>query len=261
MNGRQDAPGDEPATYRLYGDLADWWPVISPPSEYAQEAAYLAAVLDSTAAVAVHEVLDLGGGGGHVAVHLKDRFDVTVVDISAEMLAASLRLNPECRHLLGDMRTVRLDRDFDAVLVHDAIDYVTGRDDLARVIETAYAHCRPGGIAVFVPDYLGDDFSEVAGASGGGSDASGRQAGFTERTWDPDPSDDWVQAEYVFTLRAADDAEEVVTETHRLGAFSRRTWLRLLTGAGFVPGAGFAERALPGRAPDHLFVGHRQAGQ
>ena len=54
--------------YRLYRDLADWWPLISPPREYAEEAAYLAAVLSSTADVPVHEVLDLGSGGGHIAL-------------------------------------------------------------------------------------------------------------------------------------------------------------------------------------------------
>jgi len=32
-------------SYRLYADLAEWWPLISPPGEYRREAAYLAAVL------------------------------------------------------------------------------------------------------------------------------------------------------------------------------------------------------------------------
>ncbi len=37
--------GGMPPEYRLYGDLAPWWPLISPPGEYAAESAYLAAVL------------------------------------------------------------------------------------------------------------------------------------------------------------------------------------------------------------------------
>jgi SAM-dependent methyltransferase len=247
----------QPAEYRLYSDLAEWWPLISPLAEYAQEAAYLAAVLSSTATIPVREVLDLGSGGGHLAAHLCDRFELTLVDLSAEMLAVSRRLNPRCPHLRGDMRTLRLDRAFDAVLVHDAIDYVTTRDDLASVIETSYAHCRPGGISVFVPDYLKDDFRALTGSGGGGTDQTGRQASFTERTWDPDPSDDWVRAEYEFTLRDANGTVRVIRETHRLGAFSRATWLELLAGAGFVPGRGFPGRAMPGRAPDHLLIGHR----
>src|SRR4029077_15392544 len=124
--------------------LAEWWPLISPPEEYAAEAAYLAGVL-TTAAVPVREVLDLGSGGGHVAAHLKDRFALTLVDLSEDMLAVSRRLNPGGPHIQGDMRAVRLGHRFDAVLVHDAIDYVTCEADLRQVIDTAYAHCRPGG--------------------------------------------------------------------------------------------------------------------
>ena len=243
--------------YRLYGELAGWWPLISPPAEYAHEATYLAAVLSSTAAIPVHDVLDLGSGGGHVARHLRDRFTLTLTDISAEMLAVSRRLNPQCRHVRGDMRTMRLGQEFDAVLTHDAIDYVTSQDDLAMVIATAFAHCRPGGIAVFVPDYVSDDFRALTGGGGGGEDETGRKATFRERTWDPDPADDWVQAEYEFILREADGTVEVVKETHRLGVFSREVWLRLLAEAGFTVGPDFANRSLPGKPPANLFVGHR----
>lgn len=243
--------------YRLYHDLAAWWPVISPPGEYTEEATYLAAVLSSTAAIGVHDVLDVGSGGGHIAAHLKDKFSLTLVDVSEDMLAVSRRLNPECKHARGDMRSMRLGQAYDAVLIHDAIDYVTTEDDLASVLATAFAHCRPGGIAVFVPDYVKDDFRDLVGSGGGGSDGTGRHATFRERTWDPDPADDWVQAEYEFILREADGSVEVIKETHRLGAFSRETWQRLLTRAGFAAGTGYAGRTLPGRAPYNLFVGHR----
>ncbi len=217
--------------YRVYSDLAGWWPLISPPEEYAEEAVHLADVFGS-ATIAVREVLDLGSGGGGVAVHLKDRFALTLVDLSGEMLDVSRRLNPECEHIQGDMRTIRLGRAFDAVLVHDAVDYMTCEEDLRQVIETAFVHCRPGGMAVFVPDHVADTFREGAGG-GGSSDATGRRASFREHIWDPNPADDWVQAEYEFVLRSADATVQVVREKHRLGAFSCATWLRLLAGAGF----------------------------
>jgi SAM-dependent methyltransferase len=235
--------------YRLYRDLAGWWPLISPPEEYADEAAALAEVL-SSAPLAVREVLDLGSGGGHIAVHLKEQFALTLVDLSEEMLSVSRMLNPECDHHQGDMRTIRLGRLFDAVLVHDAVDYMTTGADLRQVIETAFAHCRPGGVAVFVPDHVAETFQAVSG-EGGGDDASGRQARFRERTWDPDPADTWVQAEYEFVLREADGTVEVVREAHRLGMFGRDTWLRLLTDAGFEP------QPLAAGAPRNLFTGSR----
>lgn len=255
-----EAEAGLPGEYRLYRELAGWWPLISPPREYAEEARYLATVLGS-ADGPVREVLDLGSGGGHNAVHLKGRLALTLVDLSAEMLSVSRRLNPECAHLQGDMRTVRLGRVFDAVLVHDAVDYVTCEADLQQVIETAFAHCRPGGIAVFVPDYTAETFQAASGG-GGGSDPDGRRASFRERTWDPDPADDWIQADYEFVLRAADGTVRVVREAHRLGAFSRDGWLRLLAGAGFEPEGRFGPETpagpdAAGRMPRNLFIGRR----
>jgi SAM-dependent methyltransferase len=253
-------PAAQAGGYRLYSDLAAWWPLISPPEEYAAEAAHLTAVLGS-AEIPVHEVLDLGSGGGHMAVHLSQRFALTLVDLSADMLEVSRRLNPRCPHRQGDMRTIRLGRPFDAVLVHDAVDYMTCEAELRQVIETAFAHCRPGGLAVFAPDHVADTFRPVTGG-GGGSDQRGCQASFSEWTWDPDPADDWVQAEYEFVLRTADGAEQVIRETHRLGAFGRGTWLRLLAEAGFDPWPGTltgepAQRDAAGHAPANLFVARR----
>ena len=223
---------DGPDTgYLLYRELAGWWPLISPPAEYAEDAELLTGILDHTDRPA-RSVLDLGSGGGHVAAYLADGRSLTLVDLSAEMLAVSRQLNPDCKHVQADMRTVRLGRLFDAVLVHDAVDYVTTEPELRQVIATAFAHTRPGGIAVFAPDHTAETFQPGTGA-GGGSDASGRQASFTERTSDPKAGDNWILAEYEFTLRDTDDTVRVVTEAHRLGSFPRRTWLSLLAAAGF----------------------------
>ena len=220
-------------SYGLYQELASWWPLISPPAEYAADAEMIDAIFAS-AAVPVRTVLDLGSGGGHVALHLKEGRSMTLVDASAQMLAVSRRLNPDCTHVQGDMRTVRLGRMFDAVLAHDAVDYVTSEDDLRLLIETAFAHCTPGGIAVFAPDHTAETFRASSGGGGGGDDGTGRKASFREKTSDPDPGDDWILAEYEFTLREADGTVRIVPEAHRLGSFSRDTWLRLLTAAGFA---------------------------
>lgn len=242
--------------YGLYRELAQWWPLISPLSEYVGDAALIEREF-AGAALPVRTVLDLGSGGGHVAFHLKSGRRLTLVDLSADMLAVSARLNPDCVHVPADMRTVRLGRQFDAVLVHDAVDYMTSQADLALVIATAYAHCRPGGLALFAPDHTAETFRPGTGA-GGGHDGTGRSASFTERTSDPDPGDDWIVAQYEFTLRDADGSVTVVPEAHRLGSFRRDTWLALLGAAGFAAQG----RSLPGhgRSPRVLFVCSRPAG-
>lgn len=249
---------DRPATYRFYGDLAVWWPLISPPEEYAEEAAFAATVLRS-ASMPVREVLELGSGGGHNAVHLKTSFTMTLVDLSEEMLDVSRRLNPECDHHRGDLRTVRLGHSFDAVFVHDAVDYMVTETDLRRAIETAFAHCRPGGVAVFVPDRTRETFAQSSD-HGGKDGAGGRGVRYLEWEWDPDPADSWTVTEYAFLLRDVDGSVEVVHETHRLGLFTGEEWLRLLAEAGFDPRV-VAEVTSEERTPRQLFVGHRPVSE
>ena len=244
------------AEHRLYGDLAGWWPLISAPEEYLEEAAAAAAVLRA-ASIPVREVLELGSGGGHNAVHLKTRFGLTLVDLSQDMLTMSRKLNPECDHHQGDMRTIRLGRTFDAVFVHDAVSYMTSEDDLRQVIGTAFAHCRPGGVALFVPDHTAETFEPLT-AHGGSDDPAGRGARYLEWTWDPDPTDTWILSEYAFLLREAGGSVHVVHETHRTGLFNRRVWLRLIADAGFSPDA-VTEQTDEGRTPRVLFIGHRPA--
>ena len=245
-----------PADHRFYGELAAWWPLVSPPEEYAEEAAEAAAWL-RTASIPVHEVLELGSGGGHCAVHLKASFAMTLTDLSEEMLGVSRALNPECEHVPGDMRALRLGRAFDAVFVHDAVDYMTTEDDLRQAIETAYAHCRPGGLALFMPDHTAETFAP--GIDHGGSDAAdGRGVRFLEWTYDPDPGDDWTVTEYAFLLRDAGGSVRSVHETHRTGCFATEVWLHLLAEAGF-DAAVVDERTIEPREPRRLFAAARPA--
>ena len=120
---------------------------------------------------------------------------------------------------------------------------------------TAFVHCRPGGIAVFVPDRTAETFEP--GTDHGGSDgADGRAVRYVDWVWDPDPGDTWVLTEYAFVLRDPDGSVRVVHETHRTGLFGRETWLRLLAEAGFEPDA-VIEETTEDRAPRVMFVGRR----
>ena len=239
---------------RFYTDLAEWWPLVSAPDDYAEEAAEALRHLRA-ARRPVREVLELGSGGGNNAVHLKAALDLTLVDLNAEMVAVSQRLNPECVHAVGDMRTVRLGRSFDAVFVHDAVDYMLTTDDLRAALTTAFEHCRPGGVAVLIPDATVETWE--AGTDHGGHDgADGRAVRYLEWDWDPDPTDERVSTEYAFVLRHPDGRTEVVHERHDTGLFPTATWLRLLHEVGFEATAE-VERTTDDRTPRTIFVAHR----
>ncbi|MBY0279639.1 class I SAM-dependent methyltransferase [Candidatus Binatia bacterium] len=225
--GIADRPDDV-----IYGELADWWPLLSSAEHYLEEAhAYRALLLDAGDAP-LRTVLELGSGGGGNASHLKLDFSMTLVDRAPGMLGVSRALNPECEHVLGDMRTVRLDRMFDAVFVHDAVSYMTSLDDLAAAVRTAFVHCRPGGVALFAPDALRETFRETTNC--GGNEDGARALRYLQWLWDPDPTDDTYVADWVCLLREGRAISRTVYERHVFGLFARADWLRILADAGFV---------------------------
>ena len=218
----------------LYTELASWWPLMSAPADYTEAAAYYDTALRAHCVVTPQTLLELGSGGGNNASHLKRRFEqLTLVDISPGMLDVSRALNPECEHHVGDMRAVRLNQEFDCVFVHDAVCYATTVDDLRRVIETAYVHCRPGGAALFAPDFVRENFRSTT--DHGGSDGDERSLRYLAWTWDPDPSDTTYFADYAYLLRESDGTVLVRHDRHVQGLFSTAHWMGALEAAGFIP--------------------------
>ncbi len=217
---------------QFYHALAEWWPLISPTEDYAEEAAFFRTLFDPVTAQPPAHLLELGSGGGSNAFHMKSAFStVTLIDIFPAMLTISQQLNPDCTHIAGDMRTLRLGKTFDAVFIHDAIGYMTTLKDLRRAFETAYVHCRSGGMAVFVPDCVRETFS--AEIDEGGSEGEGRAVRFISWDEDIDSDDNVYITDYVFLLRVKGQPLSIVHEQHVQGVFSRAEWLMLLHEVGF----------------------------
>lgn len=215
---------------QLYDALTPWYRLLDPPQDHAEEAAAYRAALERAATPAPETLLELGAGAGHNALHLKERFRCTLTDLSPAMLALSRELNPECEHHEGDMRTLRLGRTFDAVLVHDAVSYMLTEADLTAAIRTAWEHTRPGGAALFAPDFLRETFEESTEVYE--AEEGNRALRCLEWGWDPDPSDTQVRVEYAFLLRDGTEVQ-AVHDRHVEGLFPRGTWMRLLEGVGY----------------------------
>ncbi len=235
---------------QLYRELADWWPILSRPEDYAEEADFYRRTILEIADTPIHTLLELGCGGGNNASHLKQQFRMTLTDISPGMLEVSRKLNPECEHALGDMREIRLGRIFDSVFVHDAITYMTSEKDLRKAIDTAFVHCRPGGVALFAPDCVKETFRSVT--SHGGHDGDSRALRYLSWTWDPDPKDDTYICDMVYMLRDGQDRVRSIYDRHVMGSFRKDVWLRVIGEAGFrAQAVSFVHSEL---APEATFV-------
>jgi len=215
----------------LYSDLVPWYHLVDPAEDHLEEADAFEEAFTRGATLAPATLLELGAGAGHNAVHMKRRFRCTLTDVSPQMMARSAALNPECEHLHGDMRTIRLGRTFDTVLVHDAVVYMASEEDLLAAAQTAFVHTTPGGRAIFAPDCVRETFRETSEVLSG--DDGTRALRCVAWTWDPDPRDSTANVEFAFLLREGKTVT-AVHDRHIEGLFSRRTWEHVLASVGYT---------------------------
>jgi len=125
--------------------------------DYGAECDLIGRVFRQYASSPIRSVLDLGSGTGNHAFPLSRLgFHVVGVERSEAMLSVAHakqngsleQANPAFRH--GDIRTVRLGRQFDAaVMMFAVLGYQLENSDVLSALKTARAHLHPGGLLVF----------------------------------------------------------------------------------------------------------------
>src|SRR5262245_33879935 len=219
---------------RLYTDLASWWPLLSPPDEdYAAESEVIIEMLIETLGETPGTILELGSGGGNNARYLKRHAQLTLVDLAPGMLEVSRRLNPEVEHVEGDMRTVRFERAFDAVVIHDAVMYLLTEDDLTAALATAYVHLKPGGAVIVLPDCVSETYTPTV-ESGGEDGEDGRGMRYLIWCQERLPGATIIYEDFLMLLRKADGSVDAVHDRHTFGVFPRATWIEAFQRVGFA---------------------------
>ena len=238
----------------IYGELTQWYRLFDQLDDHRDEGSFFATTFESvlgSGSAATRTLLELGAGAGNNAHFMKPHFRMVLTDLSPAMLELSVAINSECEHLPADMRTLRLDRQFDAVLIHDAIVYMTSERELEEALTTAFVHTRPGGAAIFAPDCTRETFREgVDDHAGDGT--NGQRMRCFEWLRDPDPSDDQYVVDYAFFLED-NGVVRAVHDQHIEGLFSGETWIRLITKVGYQ--VTHIEREIDVEGP-HPYVEH-----
>lgn len=216
---------------RLYHDLAWIWPIMSPPEEYVQETEWISRAIRQYAGLEVNTLLHLGCGGGHIDFTLKNHFQVTGVDLSEEMLALARRLNPEVRYLSGDMRTVELEKSFDAVLIADSIAYMLTEKDLRAAFRSAWTHLKPGGVLLTFAETTQERFQQHHTECTTHVQEN-VEITYIENYYDPDPADTTYEVTFVYLIRRQRKLE-IQTDTHIAGIFPLAIWPHCLQDVGF----------------------------
>jgi len=212
-----------------YNELAWTEDLLADPSEYEYEAGFYADLIKRTAPNdPPGTLLHLGSGAGIHDRVFKRHFTVTGVDLSPGMLRIARADNPDVEYLEGDMRTIRLDREFDAVAIPDSTDYLVTRDDLRRAMETAAAHLRPDGVLV-VTAKPKERFQNNNFAYTGEKD--GLHLTLLENNYINPYRPDTYEAVFVYLIRRQGELS-IHTDHHILGLFPEKTWEQAFKDAG-----------------------------
>jgi SAM-dependent methyltransferase len=185
---------------RLYGDLAWIWPIISPVEDYIEETELFSKLIREHSKIEVKTLLHLGCGGVYNDYTFKKDFKVTSVDISEDMLNLAKKLNPEVNYKYGDMRTIRLEERFDAVMALDSINYIKTVEDLQRTFITIYEHLKPGGVFLTFVEQIAGQFKQNNTTCSTHSQGD-VEITFIENYYDPDPTDTSYEATFIYLIR------------------------------------------------------------
>ena len=240
----------------MYDEFAHLWPLISPHADYIAEAKVWRAELTTRLGPGRHEILELGVGGGHNLHHVLNpscegsraspdgcgcrrdnasgstfEFDVTAVDISEKMLAGSKQLNPDAEHLVGDMRSVRLGRTYDAVLIHDAITCLVSEDELHATFETVKYHLKPSGLFITTPDWYAETFPGVRASHDTNRDGE-KELTYFSYSHVPDQTETKIETIFIYMIKE-DGQLRTEQDRHIAGLFPLDTWVSLLAQSGF----------------------------
>jgi len=139
---------------KAFDAYAGYYDLLYADKDYASEAAYALELL-ANQGVRDGRLLELGCGTGRHAEHFGSAgFRVHGIDLSVKMVERALErfgASPAGhRFEVGDVRTVQLGHEFDAVVsLFHVISYQCSNSDLDRTFAIAAAHLRRGGAFVF----------------------------------------------------------------------------------------------------------------
>ncbi len=193
---------------------------LTSPEEYEEEVRGYISLLEQQGVKSPGTLLHLGcGGGGHDRI-FRQYFSVTGVDISPGMLARACAANPDIEYLDGDMRSIRLNRRFDAVVIPDSIDYMVTIEDLRQAINTAVTHLRTGGVLLVVgkteETFRNNNFVYTG-------ERDGIHVTLFENNHRSHNNPGTYEAVLVYLIRQQEELS-IRTERHELGLFPLKTW-------------------------------------
>jgi SAM-dependent methyltransferase len=132
-----------------FKEYADYYDLIYKDKNYGREVGFIENIFGKSKP---KKILEVGcGTGNYTKILLEREYEVTAVDISADMLEiASEKCVYKCKFIKGDIRTVSIDEKFDACIAMFAVmGYITENSDISKALNNIHRHLKPNGIFIF----------------------------------------------------------------------------------------------------------------
>jgi ubiquinone/menaquinone biosynthesis C-methylase UbiE len=211
------------STWISYNELAWTEEWLASPSDYEKESQACIELINSTAPEQPQTMLHLGSGAGGHDYYFKRHLTVTGVDLSQGMLNRARKLHPDIEYIEGDMRTLRLNRQFDVVVIPDSIDYMTAPDDLLQAIQTAVVHLKRGGVLLVMAKTEETFQNNNFVYTGEKEDV---HVTLFENNYINPARPNTYEATFIYLIRQQGELA-IHTENQVLGLFPRETWQKL----------------------------------
>lgn len=129
------------------------------PERYKMEAEALVSLTRKYLLSGGNRLLDIACGTGPHIPFLQEHFDVTGLDLSAEMLELARQKLPGVRFILADMTNFSINEKFDIVAcLYGSIGMVGSLEKMRQAVHTFGDHLNPGGLLVLTPWSTTEEF-------------------------------------------------------------------------------------------------------
>ena len=138
--------GDE----KLYNRFAAYYDKIYRNVDYTGESEFIRFAAKKHKSSPGIELLDMACGTGSHAEMLINYFNVTGMDLNEDMLELARQKVPKVNFILGDMKDLKLEADFDVITcIFSAIHYNKNYCELEKTLRNFYTHLKDGGILIY----------------------------------------------------------------------------------------------------------------
>ncbi|NHJ13948.1 MAG: class I SAM-dependent methyltransferase [Candidatus Thorarchaeota archaeon] len=230
----------------FYGKLAEYYDLIYDFKDYKAEAEKIHEIVQENKTSQGNTLLDAACGTGNHLLYLREKYDVSGLDFSEEMITIARRKLPGIELVHGSMTSMNLNRKFDVITcLFGSITYLTTTKDLSDAIHSFSNHLVPGGVVLIEPLFTKET---VRHGSLGISCIDNPELKLARVNMSRIEGD-VAYLDFHFLLATKKGVEHFV-DPSPMGIFSRSTFMSLMKESGLSPK--FLE---PGLSKEGLFLG------